>query len=264
MSKIGGVVLVDDKLQKERFGRRLALARMKEGLTQKGLALLLGFKQSEIGFYETGTRMPRDAAIKAICDKLNIDFNWLKYGDEPNVTFAEDGNKRELSITCFTDKLENDTEINEKIEKLSDDDKKIVSAVIDSLILERDTDAFERKIKDEIHEFNENKKKLYSRKKKARTKVNEFSVAEMIADLEELFPDIYQEFITGGLTITEADDKVQQLVYQKWPDVKQMIDENCKEGEEYILQNRKFAVEKVKPIIRKRLQAEKRKASKGM
>ena len=55
-----------------------------------------------------------------------------------------------------------------------------------------------------------------------------------------------------------------QSVMQAVGGLEAMIDENCKEGEEYILQNRKFAVEKVKPIVSKRLQAEKRKASKGM
>ena len=257
-----GVFIVNEKLIKERFGRRLALARMKEGLTQKGLAVLLGYKQSEIGFYETGSRMPRDTSIKAICDKLNIDFNWLKYGDEPNITLTEDGDKKELSVVCFTDKIDNDNGLSSKIDELNKEDKKLVSAIVNALILARNPEEMQIKINNEIEDFKKQKKNLASKQKITRTKVNEFSVAEMIADLSELFPDIYQEFITGQITILEADQKVQNIIYEKWPDIKRMIEENCKNDEKHIISNREYVVNNVKPLIRKRMLSEIRKATK--
>ena len=51
-----------EKLNRERFGRRLSLARKQAGLAQKGLAFLTHFTQSEIAFYETGKRTPKDGS----------------------------------------------------------------------------------------------------------------------------------------------------------------------------------------------------------
>lgn len=50
------------------------------GKTQETFANFLGISKSNLSSYESGRRMPSDAVILLICEKCNINKDWLKYG----------------------------------------------------------------------------------------------------------------------------------------------------------------------------------------
>lgn len=59
---------------------RIKEVRKSAGLTQQEFADRLGISRSNIGNYESGSRVPIDAAVKLICDKFNINEAWLRTG----------------------------------------------------------------------------------------------------------------------------------------------------------------------------------------
>lgn len=59
---------------------RIKEVRKSAGLTQQEFADRLGISRSNIGNYESGSRVPIDAAVKLICDKFHINEAWLRSG----------------------------------------------------------------------------------------------------------------------------------------------------------------------------------------
>ena len=59
---------------------RLKLLRKELNLTQQELADKLGIKRTTIGNYEVGRNEPVDSVISLICDRLNVNEEWLKTG----------------------------------------------------------------------------------------------------------------------------------------------------------------------------------------
>lgn len=51
-----------------------------EGKNQKTFAEFLGIPQDNLASYETGRRKPSDAVIRLICDKCNVNKEWLLNG----------------------------------------------------------------------------------------------------------------------------------------------------------------------------------------
>lgn len=49
-------------------------------LTQQDFADKLGTSRGNIAGYETGRRSPSDAVVSLICDKLNVNKEWLRSG----------------------------------------------------------------------------------------------------------------------------------------------------------------------------------------
>lgn len=49
--------------------------------TQEEFADFLGISKSNLASYETGRRMPTDAVIGLICQKCNVNENWLRTGE---------------------------------------------------------------------------------------------------------------------------------------------------------------------------------------
>lgn len=71
------------------FGRKLKETRLKEGLTQKQLADLIGVKDNSISNWEKDHNLPKNMdTIILLCKTLNIDVNWLLYdnGEPPKNT----------------------------------------------------------------------------------------------------------------------------------------------------------------------------------
>lgn len=54
-----------------------------EGKNQDTFANFLGIPQSNLASYETGRRTPTDAVIQLICEKCNVNEEWLRNGIEP-------------------------------------------------------------------------------------------------------------------------------------------------------------------------------------
>ncbi len=50
------------------------------GRNQETFSNYLGISQSNLASYETGRRTPSDAVIQLICQKCNINENWLRTG----------------------------------------------------------------------------------------------------------------------------------------------------------------------------------------
>lgn len=50
------------------------------GENQKTFADFLGISQSNLASYETGRRVPSDAVIQLICQKCNVNEEWLRTG----------------------------------------------------------------------------------------------------------------------------------------------------------------------------------------
>lgn len=66
-----------------------------QGKSQETFASFLGISQSNLASYETGRRTPTDAVIQLICEKCNINENWLRNGVEPMLK-EKDGSFTEL------------------------------------------------------------------------------------------------------------------------------------------------------------------------
>lgn len=54
-----------------------------QGKTQETFATFLGIPKQNLASYETGRRTPSDAVIQLICDKCNVNKEYLKNGKEP-------------------------------------------------------------------------------------------------------------------------------------------------------------------------------------
>lgn len=59
---------------------RLKLLRKELNLTQQELADKLGIKRTTVGNYEVGRNEPVDSVISLICDRLNVNEEWLRTG----------------------------------------------------------------------------------------------------------------------------------------------------------------------------------------
>lgn len=60
---------------------RIKAIRKSQNLTQADFASRLGIKGNTVACYETGSRIPSDAIIKAICREFDVSEKWLRTGD---------------------------------------------------------------------------------------------------------------------------------------------------------------------------------------
>lgn len=66
-----------------------------QGKNQETFANFLGIPQSNLASYETGRRTPTDAVVQLICEKCDINEEWLRKGIEP-MKKEKDGSFSEL------------------------------------------------------------------------------------------------------------------------------------------------------------------------
>ncbi|MFG6325594.1 MAG: helix-turn-helix domain-containing protein [Lachnospiraceae bacterium] len=59
---------------------RLKMLRKVLNLTQQKFATILGLKQNTISSYEMGRATPSNIIISSICQKFNVNENWLRDG----------------------------------------------------------------------------------------------------------------------------------------------------------------------------------------
>lgn len=243
-----------EKLNRERFGRRLATARSEAGLTQKGLAFLTGFVQSEIAVYEKGKRSPRDGAIQVLADKLGVDVNWLKFGNDSCYTIKGTDYGKDITINHFT-KTDCDRDaIIKKLSALSEDSAALVSELVDALLLDENPSLLNKTIEQEELAF----KNSVHRKRGSNTYNAELDMAACLANLSDVFPDIFDSLVKGEINVREADEQAQAIVYERWPEVKKKIDDFTAKGgtrEE----NRLYVHNDIIPEIRRLIAMDKRK-----
>lgn len=59
---------------------RIKVLRKAKGLTQQKLADALGLKQNTVATYEMGKTAPSDRTVTDICEKFNVNEDWLRTG----------------------------------------------------------------------------------------------------------------------------------------------------------------------------------------
>lgn len=67
----------DQELRQKLFGRRLAARREARGLSQQALANRMAVRQSAVGNWEAGIRVPRWPELRALADALDVPARWL-------------------------------------------------------------------------------------------------------------------------------------------------------------------------------------------
>lgn len=88
------------------MNERIKLLRKHLGLTQQEFADKLKIARGNIGAYEVGKNAPSDAVISLICEKFNINEEWLRTGNGP----IEIELTRSEKITDFAADLQKDEE----------------------------------------------------------------------------------------------------------------------------------------------------------
>ena len=113
---------------------RIKKIRNDFSLTQQQFADKLGIKRGAIANYEIGRNEPIDAVIALICDKFNVNEEWLRNGNgEPYIAKS-----RSDTIAEFAGKLMKDEEesfrrrLTEALAKLNEDEWELLENIAKS------------------------------------------------------------------------------------------------------------------------------------
>lgn len=102
------------------FGKRLATARKARGLTQEGLAGLVGLTKLQIHRYERGTSQPTMEALKKIAQALSMSIDEL--------VFEEGERKPDQELLLLF----------EGVTRLDPDEKRLIKELIEGVLLKHD------------------------------------------------------------------------------------------------------------------------------
>jgi transcriptional regulator with XRE-family HTH domain len=107
------------------FGERLKQAREKKQLTKAALGKLVGVHYSQIGRYERNEANPSSDVLRKMANGLDVTTDYLMNG---------------TSIDLAGDQIADKTLINQfkKISILSEENKKIVVALIDAFLFQQE------------------------------------------------------------------------------------------------------------------------------
>lgn len=97
------------------IGERIKVVRKKHGLTQTQLSEMTYISRSHISRVENGFEKPSKRLIKLVSVALNVEYDWLMYGqekDEKKETFS-------LSEKMKAIRVENGLSIDEVAEKMT-------------------------------------------------------------------------------------------------------------------------------------------------
>ncbi|MCM1200223.1 MAG: helix-turn-helix domain-containing protein [Lachnospiraceae bacterium] len=105
------------------------------GKNQETFAKFLGIPQSNLASYEIGRRTPTDAVIQLICQKCNVNEEWLRTGKgEPTIKRT-----RNQEIGAFANEVMNLPDENikkrliEALLKLDERDWETIEKIVESL-----------------------------------------------------------------------------------------------------------------------------------
>lgn len=113
---------------------RIKAIRKEVGLLQPEFAERIGIKGATITSYETGSRIPSDTVMLAICREFNVNEHWLRTGEgDMMVTVDADQELQDIfaEITLSGDELI--TRIIKSYWRLSDSEKAAIRKLIDGL-----------------------------------------------------------------------------------------------------------------------------------
>jgi transcriptional regulator with XRE-family HTH domain len=80
----------------KKLGCRLKDARKKSGLTQEAVAKKFGFDKSTISKYESGSNAPDVKFLKDFAELLNVNGDWLLFGEPP--IFKASGPHKDIEV----------------------------------------------------------------------------------------------------------------------------------------------------------------------
>ena len=103
------------------FGKRLASIRKSRGLTQEGLAGLVGLAKLQIYRYERGSSQPTLEVLKKIAQALSVSIDVLVFDDN------ERNPDNELLLLF------------EGVSRLEPDEKKMVKTLLEGLLIKHQT-----------------------------------------------------------------------------------------------------------------------------
>lgn len=113
---------------------RIKAIRKEVGLLQPEFAERIGIKGATITSYETGSRIPSDTVMLAICREFNVNEHWLRTGEgDMMVTVDADQELQDIfaEITVSGDELI--TRIIKSYWRLSDSEKTAIRKLVDGL-----------------------------------------------------------------------------------------------------------------------------------
>lgn len=119
------MALTKTQNSKVAFGKRLTAAREAKNLTKQKLGELVSVHHSQIGRYEKGEASPAAEVLKKIANALSVSTDYLMNGTTADLA-AENINDKTL-INQFN-----------RISQLSDDNKSVVSKLIDAFIFQQE------------------------------------------------------------------------------------------------------------------------------
>lgn len=100
------------------------------GKTQDSFSDFLGIPKSNLASYEIGRRTPSDAVVQLICQKCNINEDWLRNGTLPMERYSDIDEYSEIAtIIGETDPKAKQAIM--KYWKLSDSDKELFWKFVD-------------------------------------------------------------------------------------------------------------------------------------
>ena len=184
------------KLNRKRFGRRLAIARTKCDLTQAGLAALAISKQAIISRYEAGNAMPKDANLKKMAELMDEDYLWLKHGSKTTAEITEEDGTKTLAVKYIKpenpkERAEYINDINKALEELNDEDLQIIAEAVQALYLDENPKELAAELKREEWLFKEQLKMAGDEHKSSDAIV----AARTMASLRTKEPDLYAAYL---------------------------------------------------------------------
>lgn len=222
-------------INKQEFGHNLVIERMLKGMSQRELAEKVGIHFQELYRYEKGIRMPRDAVLNKIAEVLDVDPYSLKYGypyegymppfySEPiGKSF---GKKYTLEHIYNTNRNVSIDSISEKLQKLSDEDLRVIDEMAAYLYLDSHPEEYEKIVQKREKSFEKDTKALKADKK--GTEIIDKTHDLYHDDLYKLFPEKYDEFLEAKKSSRQIDSEIWKYVNENHPDLIDKLYENDK------------------------------------
>lgn len=116
------------------LGERIVFFRTKKGISQKGLAELIGATPSRLNYWEKDKREPDVKMINRLCEALGVDPSELLSEKTPPPTPSEDDARGEVTREAVVDFLVSSGFIRPG-EDLSDRDLEFLSKIVEMIHL---------------------------------------------------------------------------------------------------------------------------------
>lgn len=119
---------------------RIKELRKSLGITQQELADKLGLKRNTIATYEIGKAVPSDRVISDLCNKYNLNEDWLRAGEgEMFITLNRTQQIAQLTADLFKGEKDSFKErLLLALAKLDENEWKVLEKIAEDLTKEKD------------------------------------------------------------------------------------------------------------------------------